>query len=205
MKIDPRTLNNHDSHEIMVGAIQPRPIAFVSTISKDGIYNLAPFSFYVAMCSKPAIVGFGIGLKRGGKKKDTLVNIEDTKEFVINFVSDPLTKAMNQSAGEYSSHVDEFKMVGLTPIPGDFVKAPRVAESPISMECRLKQILQFGEPPSMHSFVIGEVVQIYVNDEYLVNGVIQSSKLKAIGRLGEDLYCKVIDIFEMKRPSGPFE
>jgi len=188
----------------MVGAVLPRPIAWVSTIGVDGVYNLAPFSFFTGLSSKPAVVGFGVGAKRDGRKKDTLINIEFSKDFVINIVTESNAAAMNQTSGEYPSHVDEFKEAGLTAVKSDLVKPPRVAESPVSLECRLLQILEFGEPPRINSFVIGAVLRAHVRDELCKNGVIQADKLKAVGRMGEDFYCRTTDRFEMKRPKiGP--
>lgn len=124
MKIDPANLNRQDAHALLVGAILPRPIAFVSTVGKDGIHNIAPFSFFTGMSTKPAVVGFAVGCRRDGTKKDTLVNIEYTKDYVINLVNEELAEAMNQAAGEYPSHVDEFKVAGLTPVKSDLVKSP---------------------------------------------------------------------------------
>lgn len=200
MKIDPAALDVAGAHEFMVGAVLPRPIAWVSTIGEDGVYNLAPFSFFTGLSSKPAVVGFGVGAKRDGRKKDTLVNIESSKEFVINIVTESMAAAMNQTSGEYASQVDEFKEAGLTAIKSDLVKPPRVAESPINLECRLLQILEFGKPPRINRFVIGEVLRAHIRDELCMNGVIQGDRLKAVGRMGEDFYCRTLDRFEMKRP-----
>ncbi len=176
----------------------------MSTVGQDGVYNIAPFSFFSGMSSKPAIVGFGVGRKREGGKKDTLVNVEISKDFVINVVTEALAEAMNQTSGEYPSHIDEFKVANLTPVRSDLVKPPRVAESPVNMECRLLQILEFGETPHVSAFVIGEVLRVHIKDELLIQGVIKGSRLKGIGRMGEDLYCRTMDMFEMKRPQGPF-
>ncbi len=203
MKVDPATLDRKTAHDIMVGAALPRPIAFVSTIGANGVYNLAPFSFFIPMAAKPAIVGVGIGRKRDGSKKDTLVNIEFAKDFVINVVTESLAEAMNLTAGEYPPEVDEFAVAKLTPVKAALVKSPMVAESPVKMECRLLQILEFGQHPAINNFVIGEVIQVHVKDELWVDGEIQSSKLKAIGRMGGDLYCRTEDVFEMKRPVVP--
>ena len=200
MKIDPTTLDRKTAHEIMVGAALPRPIAFVSTIGENGIYNLAPFSFFIPMSVKPAIVGVGIGRKRDGSKKDTLVNIEFAKDFVVNVVTESLAEAMNQTAGEYPPEVDEFEVAKLTPVKADRVRSPLVAESPVKMECRLLQILEFGQFPAINNFVIGEVVLVHVMDEFWAHGDIQSPRVKAIGRMGGDLYCRTTDVFEMKRP-----
>ena len=203
MKIDPAKLERREAHDLLVGVALPRPIAFVSTIGADGVYNLAPFSFFMPMSVNPAIVGLGIGRKAEGKKKDTLVNIESTKDFVINLVTEELAEAMNLTSGDYPSEVDEFKVAALTPIKGDSVKSPMVAESPINLECRLLQILKYGEFPRVNDFVIGEVIQIHVRDEFWVNGEVPSDKLKAIGRMGADFYCRTTDVFEMKRPVIP--
>jgi flavin reductase (DIM6/NTAB) family NADH-FMN oxidoreductase RutF len=203
MKIDPANLDRKGIHDILVGAVLPRPIAFISTLGPDGVYNLAPYSFFIPVSMKPVMVGIGIGRKRDGSKKDTLVNIEWGKDFVVNLVTEALAEAMNQTAGEYPKEVDEFQVAGLTPIKADRVKSPRVAESPINMECRLHQILGFGDSPGLNEFVLGEVLRVHVKDEYWVNGEIQATKLKAIGRMGGDFYCRTADVFEMKRPVVP--
>ena len=200
MKIDPAGLDSREVHELMVGCVVPRPIAFVSTIGEDGVYNVAPFSFFTLLSMHPTVVGFAIGRKRGGSKKDTLVNIEFSRDYVINVVSEAIAPAMNQASGDYPSHVDEFKEAGLTPVASDVVKAPRVAESPIQIECRLMQIMEFGAFPRIHNFIVGEVLVVHVQDDLIVDGVIKADRLKAVGRLGEDLYCRTGDLFEMKRP-----
>jgi flavin reductase (DIM6/NTAB) family NADH-FMN oxidoreductase RutF len=200
MKIDPADLDARGIHELMVGCIAPRPIAFVSTIGEDGVYNVAPFSFFTLMSMHPTVVGFAIGRRRGGSKKDTLVNIEFSKDYVINVVSEAIAPAMNQASGDYPSHVDEFKETGLTPLACDLVKPPRVAQSPIQLECRLMQIMEFGASPRLHNFVVGEVLMVHVQDDLIVDGVIKADRVKAVGRLGEDFYCRTRELFEMKRP-----
>ena len=202
MKIVPGNLSKRDSHELFMSAIVPRPIAFVSTVGKDGVFNVAPFSCFTSLCLKPALVGLQFGWKRSGEKKDTLSNIEFSKDFVINVVDETIAEAMNQASANYPSHIDEFKKVGLTALRSDLVKAPRVAESPVNMECNLVQIMEFGEAPGGSHFVIGEVVLIHIKDELWLNDHIRISKVKAIGRLGEELYCRITDIFEMKAPDG---
>ena len=203
MKIDPANIDRKSVHDILVGAVLPRPIAFISTLGQDGVYNLAPYSFFIPVSMKPVLLGVGIGRKRDGSKKDTLVNIEWGKDFVVNLVTEALAEAMNQTAGEYPKDVDEFQVAGLTPIKADRVKSPRIAESPVNMECRLHQILGFGDSPRLNEFVLGEVLHIHVKDEYWVNGEIQSTKLKAIGRMGGDFYSRTADVFEIKRPVVP--
>ena len=201
MKITPSHLSKKNMHELLMSAILPRPIAFVSTIGEDGIFNLAPFSCFTPVGLKPALVCLQIGWKRDGKKKDTLRNIEYEKNFVVNGVDEALAEAMNQTSAEYPSDIDEFKEAGLTAIKSDLVRAPRVAESPVSMECQLVKILEFGEAPTGSHVVIGEILLFHVKDELWCGDEIDISKWKPIGRLGGDLYCRTRDVFEMKRPT----
>lgn len=194
MKIIPAQLNKRDSHELMMSAILPRPIAFVSTVGEDGVFNVAPFSCFAPVASKPAMVCLGIAWKRDGQK-DTLRNIEFTRDFVVNVVDERLAEAMNQSSAEYPREVDEFKEVGLTPVKSDLVKAPRVAESPVNMECKVVEILKFGEIPVGGHVIVGEVVLVHVKDGLWAGDEIDISKWKPIGRLGGKLYCRIKDVF----------
>ncbi len=200
MKIDPEKLDLKAAHQLLVSAVVPRPIALVSTVGANGIYNAAPYSSYALMSSTPAVVGFGVSPNREGKKKDTLINIEFAGDFVINAVPESMAEAMNQTAGEYPIDVDEFREAGLTPEKGDLVKSPMVAESPVKMECRVMQILSFDAASRTSYFIIGEVLRVHIKDELWIDGVIKNHRLKAIGRLGEDFYCRTSDIFSMGRP-----
>jgi flavin reductase (DIM6/NTAB) family NADH-FMN oxidoreductase RutF len=204
MQVDPRDLHWQDTYKLMTGSIVPRPIAFVSTVSADGVNNLAPFSFFTGICAKPLMVCFS-PMRRGsdGAQKDTLVNIEQTGEFVINVVSERIVLPMNEAAAEFASDVDEFRMSGLTPIPSVFVKPPRLAESYVHLECKLHQVLSFGEEAGAGSLVIGEVVQIHVDDEMMEDGKINMEKLQAVGRLGGPLYTRTQDTFALERKSVP--
>ena len=203
MKIDPADLDPKDAHELLVSSVLPRPIAFVSTIGEDGIFNVAPFGYFAAILAKPMLITVGIGWTRDGQKKDTLVNIEYSRDFVINVVTEDLAEAMNQTSRLYPSYVDEFKEARLTPVKADIVKSPMVGESPINMECRLVQIIATGGAHRRGSLIIGEVVRVHIKDEFYINGEIPPSKLKAIGRMGGQLYCRTTDIFEIERPE-PF-
>ena len=200
MHFDMANLDLKGAHDILAGAVLPRPIAWVSTIGPDGIYNLAPFSFFAVVSTRPAMVGFSIGSRRDGVPKDTLLNIRSAKDFVVNVVTEELAAAMNQSCADYPRNVDEFKETGLTAARSDLVQSPRLAESPVNLECRLDRILEFGEGPHSSCFVIGEVLRVHVRDEVRVQNVIKADKLKPLGRLGEEAYCRTGDIFEMKRP-----
>ncbi|RPJ05929.1 MAG: flavin reductase family protein [Deltaproteobacteria bacterium] len=201
MKIIPADLTKKEAHELLMSVILPRPIAFVSTLGEDGVFNLAPFSCFAPVGLKPALVCLQIGWKRDGHKKDTLKNIESSKDFVVNVVDEALAEAMNQTSAEYPSDVDEFKEAGLTAIKSDLVGAPRVAESPVNMECRLLQILNFGEAPTGSHIIIGEIVLLHVKDELWCKDQIDILQWKAIGRLGGNFYCRTRDIFQMKPPA----
>jgi flavin reductase (DIM6/NTAB) family NADH-FMN oxidoreductase RutF len=202
MKIDLSKANpsRRDLHELFMSAILPRPIAWVSTVGKNGVYNLAPFSAFAPIGLKPALVVLNIGWRRDGEKKDTLRNIESSKEFVINVVTEDLAEPMNQTCFEYSSDVSEFTEVGLTPLESEVVKAPRLGESPVNMECRALEIKEFGKAPDGGHGIIGQVLVVHVKDEFWAGDQINTDKLKVIGRLGGDLYCRTSSVFEMHRP-----
>lgn len=199
MKVDPSTQDRLPVYKLLTSVVIPRPIAFVSTVGEGGVYNLAPFSFFTVLCSKPPVLGFSCG-RRQGEKKDTLRNIELNRDFVVNVVTDGLAEVMNQASANFPYGVDEFKEVGLTAVPSDRVKSPLLLESPVNMECRLLQIMDFGQAPDINSFIIGEVVQFHVRDELYQDGQVNMHELKALGRLGGELYCHTNNIFEMKRP-----
>ncbi|UCF85865.1 MAG: flavin reductase family protein [Desulfobacteraceae bacterium] len=200
MRINPKDLNRRDAHELLMSAVVPRPIALISTVDMNGVNNLAPFSCFTVAGLKPARVCVSIDWKRDGQKKDTLTNIEDCRDFVINVVDEELAPQMNQASGEYPSNVDEFKEVGLTPLSSKMVNAPMVAESPVKMECKVLEILEFGVIPTGGHLVIGEVLLAHLREDLWDGNQIDIYKLKAIGRLGGELYCRTTDIFEMKRP-----
>jgi flavin reductase (DIM6/NTAB) family NADH-FMN oxidoreductase RutF len=195
------TLSKRELHLLFTAAIMPRPIAWVSTIGENGVFNLAPFSYFAPVCLKPALIVLGITWKRDCSKKDTLRNIESSKEFVVNVVTEDLAGLMNQTCFEYPSDVSEFAETGLTPLKSDAVRAPRLAESPLNMECRALEIREFGNAPEGGHVITGEVLVIHVNDEFCTVGQIDLERLKSIGRLGGDFYCGTSNPFKMVRPS----
>jgi flavin reductase (DIM6/NTAB) family NADH-FMN oxidoreductase RutF len=199
MQLDPQIAAPQSIYKLLIGCVVPRPIAWVSSLSDDAIPNLAPFSFFMAVCNNPPTLAFASG-RREDKKKDTIRNIEYTQDFVVNMVDDALAEQMNLTSGEYPPDVDEFALTGLTAVPGIKVKAPRVAEAPISMECRVVQILPVGHGP--HSLVLGEIVYFHIRDDLYnpTTGRIDMQRLHPVGRLAGNLYTHVHDIFEMKRP-----
>ncbi len=203
MKIEPGKLAQQGSSHLLTDIVIPRPIAWVSTVGKSGVFNLAPFSAYGMIGSRPMLIGFSVTTTRDGKKKDTIRNIEATREFVINVVTEDLAKEMNITSTPYPSDVSEFEKAGLKPLKADLVKAPMVAESPVNMECRVVRIHRFGEAPTITSFIIGKVLLVHIKDNFWDNRSKRIEGLRAIARLGgeEDLYCLAQDTFEMKRPT----
>ncbi|MBI4301091.1 MAG: flavin reductase family protein [Chloroflexi bacterium] len=199
MSINMTSLSPLEGYQLLTSIIVPRPIAFVSTMAEDGVLNLAPFSFFTAICGRPPTICFSV-IRRRGEKKDTARNIAATQEFVVNVVSEGFAQWMNQTAAEYLPQVDEFAVAGFTPVASSLVRPPRVGEALISMECRLLEIREYGEMPYAADFVIGEVVQFHLSDDIYRDGAVDFSALKAVGRMGRDLYCRTGDLFEMKRP-----
>lgn len=200
MRIDPKTLSTQDTYKLMIGSVVPRPIAWVSTRALDGTLNLAPFSFFIAVSPDPPTLALAVGF-RGGSPKDTWHNIEATGEFVVNVVTEEVAEAMNLSSGNYTPDVDEFAVAGVTPAASEIVAPPRVAESPISMECRLSQVVPIGAPPAGYGLILGEVVYWHIRDDLYHNGRIDLQALHAIGRLAGNGYTRTRDQFDMQRPA----
>jgi flavin reductase (DIM6/NTAB) family NADH-FMN oxidoreductase RutF len=198
MIIDPTTVPPQINYRILVGAVVPRPIAFVSTISPEGVRNLAPFSFFNVVCGDPPVICFSPIWRN--PPKDTIVNIRATGEFVVNIVSEDFADRMNICSGEYPSNVDEFSMSGLTPVDSVVVRPPRVKESHVNMECRLMQIVDVSARPMGGSLVIGEVVRFHVDDAVIEDFRIDADKLGAVGRMSGSDYARTRDRFSLVRP-----
>ncbi len=198
MKIDPKSFDGFN--RVLTGVVVPRPIAFVSTMSKDGLVNLAPYSFFNAVAYVPPTIVFSSSRHAGDKRKDTLAHIEETGEFVVNIVVDDIAEAMNRTAAEFPSEVSEFEIAGLTPAPSQKIKPPRVAESPVNMECRLLQVVPLGQGDHQHGLVIGQVVLMHIRDDIIEGHRINHQRLKPTGRLAGSMYCHTSEVFEMVRP-----
>lgn len=189
-----------DNYKFIIGSLVPRPIAWVSTRNTDGSANLAPFSFFTAVSARPMIVGFSPLIRSTtGEKKDTLVNIEREKQFVINFVTEENAELVNKSAMEVEYGVDEFEEVGLTKLDSLIVNAPRVKESPIHFECKLRDILSYGEERGQGSFVTGEVVKIHVAPKIYEEGRINTDLYRPMGRGAGADWVRTRDRVELKR------
>jgi len=195
MILDPSAVSPGDFYRFMISVVVPRPIAFVSTVSLDGRFNVAPFSYFNAITNRPPLLGISIN-RREGVPKDTLRNIEQTEEFVVNSVDEALGAQMVLSSGDWPEDVDEFALTALTPVPSDLIKPPRVGESPVSMECRLHRLIELGST----SFVVGEILRAHVEDRVLTDGRVDIAKLRPLGRLGGDGYSVVRDVIQMPRP-----
>jgi|TARA_B110000438_G_scaffold98629_1_gene97629 flavin reductase (DIM6/NTAB) family NADH-FMN oxidoreductase RutF len=205
MHIDPRSQSFQDNHKLMIGSIVPRPIAFVSTKSTNGILNLAPFSYFNGVCSKPPTIMFAPA-RRGydGLTKDTLNNIRDTKEFVVNLVSEEIVEPMVACATDYDKEIDEFKISKLTPVDSHKISSPRVKESKVSYECELHTIVEIGKAePGAGFVVIGTIVMFHIEDDVYKDGRIDLKALNPIGRLAGNSYTRVFDNFKVIRQTKP--
>ena len=205
MIYDPAEHPFSETHKLMIGSIVPRPIALVSTTSDNGINNLAPFSYFNGVCSKPPTIMFAPA-RRGwdGKEKDTLINIRNTKEFSINIVSEDIGEKMVKCSTDYKKEVDEYFKSGLSPIPSKKIKPPIVSESKISLECILNQIVQIGKNDAGSGFiVIGTIVLFHIDDEVYDNGRIILDKLQPLGRVAGNGYVRSTNTFDIIRTIKP--
>ena len=205
MIYDPAEHPFSETHKLMIGSIVPRPIALVSTTSNNGINNLAPFSYFNGVCSKPPTIMFAPA-RRGwdGKEKDTLINIRNTKEFSINIVSEDIGEKMVKCSTDYEKEVDEYSESGLSPLPSKKIKPPIVFESKISLECILNQIVQIGKEDAGSGFiVIGTIILFHIDDEIYDNGRIILDKLKPLGRIAGNGYVRSTDAFDIVRTIKP--
>jgi len=203
MTIDPVATPARDFYKLMISCITPRPIAWVSTISPKGIPNLAPFSFFNGIGANPPSVLFCPVNHRDGSKKDTLLNVEATKEFVVNIVPFALAKPMNETSAELPYEQNEFDFAKITPAPSTKVKPPRVKESPIHMECVLHSIVNVGTGPIGANVVIGRIVWMDIAASVLDDkGQIDPRQLDTIGRMGGMGYARTTDLFDLPRPNA---
>ncbi len=199
MQIDPRDYDARRIYQLMTSVVVPRPIAWVSSLSRDGVLNLAPFSYFNAVTSTPPLISISVGRRRG-QRKDTAHNASSTREFVVNIVTEANLAAMNDTSGDYPPEVNEFEVAALTPIPSVRVKPPRVAEAPVQLECRTREIFELS--PGIVDLVIGEVVMFHVADELPIDGDlhIPGGALRAVARLGGSDYATLGEIKSLPRP-----
>lgn len=192
MQIDAVSLNHAAAYKMLTGAVIPRPIAWVSTVNEAGVPNLAPFSAFTFVSTYPPMLGFNVGL-RTGRPKDTAVNIKALGEYVVNIGDQSMIATIHDSAMHFPPEVSEAEMLGIEMVPATRVKVPRIAAAPVSMECRLRHTLTFGE--AGETFFVGEVLVFNVRDDVIKNGKIDSAKVRPVCRLGGPTYATLGDIF----------
>jgi flavin reductase (DIM6/NTAB) family NADH-FMN oxidoreductase RutF len=201
MQIDIAKISVQETYQWMVSLVTPRPIAWVTSVSPEGVVNLAPFSFFNTFGANPPVVVFSPTLTRTGGKKDTLLNIEQSREFIIHAATERDVENVNASSATMPRDKSEVEFLGLETVPGVRVGVPRLAGSSFAMECRLIQIVPIGEGPVSANLVIGEVLMLHVDPGILgEDGKVDPRKLQAVARLGGDDWCRSRDLFQMQRP-----
>lgn len=196
----PGDLSPRERYQLLTSLVVPRPIGWISSRSQEGAANLAPFSYFAALSANPLLVGASIGLRRGAPK-DTLRNIRSTGAFCVNVVSEDLLEKMNATSGEYPPEVDEFALVGLTPMRGEEVDAPWVGEAPAVLECTLFREVELGEAPNV--LVIGEVRAVHLSRSVTLapgTWAVEPWSLRPVARLGGDRYALLGEVREVPRP-----
>jgi flavin reductase (DIM6/NTAB) family NADH-FMN oxidoreductase RutF len=202
MILDFTKLPGPDSYRWMVHAINPRPIAWVSTISADGRTNLAPFSFFQGVCANPPTLLFTGVNDRTGRTKDSVINVGQVPEFVVNIVPHALRETMNATSAPLPHGESEFETFNIATAPSLKVRPPRVAAAPVSFECRLDRIVRFGDGPLAGNVVFGTILCMHVSETVLgTDGQIDPRKLDTIGRMGGDNYARTTELFAMARPA----
>ncbi len=191
LTIDPQNIPTRDMHQYLLGSVAPRPIAFASTVDADGNANIAPYSFFNAFSSNPPILVFSANRRVvDNTTKDTLSNIETTREVVINVVNHSIVRQMAVASIQFDTGVSEFAKSGLTPIPSDVVKPFRIKESPVQMECKVKDIITLGDEGGAGHLIICNVVRMHIDENAIDNGRINPHKLDLVGRMGRAYYTR---------------
>ena len=209
LSLNPSDCEPRQVYKLMTGISVPRPVALVSTVDRNGAHNLAPFSFFSGVGSNPPTVLFCPAIRAQARlnadgqrevRKDTLRNVEETGEFVINVVSDAIAAAANATAAEVGPEVDEFGLSGLTPQPSDLVRPARVAESPAQMECKLLQVIYTSREPGGGVIVLGEIVRFHVRKSLVEDFRVDPAGLDAVGRMAGNTWARTRDRIELIRP-----
>jgi len=203
LHFEPKDLPQPQVHKIMLGGIAPRPIALVSSLSEDGIPNLTPFSFFNAFGSNPPIVAFSPARRgRDGSLKDTYNNLVKTRECVVQSVTYDMVEQISLASTEYSPDVNEFEKSGLTPVDSDLVKPKRVKESPFQMECKVRDVMSYGEGGGSANIFICEVLKFHVAEDIFKNGIIHPDLIDLVSRMSANFYCRASgqSVFEVEKP-----
>ncbi|MGX6445207.1 flavin reductase family protein [Neobacillus sp. K501] len=200
LSIDPVSLSERDNYKFLIGSIIPRPIAFVTTISKDGVINGAPFSYFNIVSSKPPMISLSIQ-RSSGRQKDTARNIIESKEFVVHIVDEQNVDKINKTAANLPPEESELELAKLTPVKSMKISVPGIKEAKIRMECSLEHSLELGGTDMTGcDFIIGKVVQFHIEESIYENGRIDPNGLAAVSRLAGNNYAKIGEIFEIERP-----
>jgi flavin reductase (DIM6/NTAB) family NADH-FMN oxidoreductase RutF len=200
LSIDPTSMSERENYKFLIGSIIPRPIAFVTTVSKDGVLNGAPFSYFNIVSSNPPMISLSIQ-RSAGRQKDTARNIIESKEFVVHIVDEHNVEKINQTAASLPPDQSEVNLANLTPVDSVKISVPGVKEAKIRMECSLEHSLELGgsNTPGC-DFIIGKVVQFHIENDIYEKGRIDSKGLAAVSRLAGNDYAKTGEIFEIERP-----
>lgn len=199
----PKEILVPEVQRLLQGGIGPRPIALVSTVSKDGINNLSPFSFYNVFGANPPVIAFSPSRRgKDGSFKDTYLNLVETNECVVQAVTFSMVEQVSLASTEYERGIDEFVKSGLTPIDSDIVKPKRVKESPFQMECKLIDMMSYGNGGASANIAVCEVIKFHVNEEVFINGIIHPNKIDLVARMSGDFYCRAFgdNVFEVEKP-----
>lgn len=204
--IDPKEMKTGVFHSYMLASIAPRPIAFASTVDKEGNMNLAPFSFFNAFGSKPPTIVFSPARRvRDNTIKHTLENIYETKEVVINVVNYEMVQQMSLASTEYPKGVSEFTKAGFTPLKSELIRPFRVRESPVQMECKVVEVKEMGTEGGAANLIICEILLMHINEDILTpEKKIDPNKIDLVARMGGDLYCRASGnaLFEVTKPNS---
>lgn len=201
MIIDPNEQTTRDTYKLLIGSVLPRPIAFVTSQSKEGIVNAAPFSFFNVVASKPPLISVSVGRKSGGEMKDTASNIAVTKEFVVHIVDESMIEGVNQASTDYPAEVSEVNEIAMTLSESKKITVPGLNEPKIRLECKLHQSMPLGgETFPSSDLIIGQIVCFHINDDIYNQGKILTERLDPVGRLAGTEYGKIGKTFAMPRP-----
>ncbi len=204
LSLDPKELTVQRLHQLLLGAIGPRPIAFASTLDQEGNANLAPFSFFNVFSANPPILVFSPARSgRTGQSKDTFNNAKAVPEVVINVVNYNMVHQMSLASSPYAPGIDEFVKAGFTALASQKVAPFRVAEAPVQFECKVQQIIELGQEGGAGNLIVCEVVQMHIHEDLLnENGLIDQHKIDLVARMGGDWYCRANteSMFEIKKP-----
>ena len=203
--VKPSDVSTAEFHQILLGTVAPRPIAFASTVDRDGNINLSPFSFFNVFSANPPILIFSPARRvRDNTQKHTLENVLEVPEACVNIVDYALVEQMSLSSTEYEKGVNEFTKTGLTPVRSELIRPPRVKESPVAYECKVIEVKALGENGGAGNLIICEVLQVYISDLLYEDGKISPHKLDVVSRMGENWYCRAQGdaLFQVTKPVG---